>query len=312
MPLTPELEALLGKVADPTKREGLRKQLEDPTLLDFGKELSAGYLRQSEFSRKMNEITEADNVRRAAYDKGLGWVEQNRANYTQAVKEREAAIEKAKAAEARAAELAKGSNPSATNTTIEDINMSDDNAVARAIKEARTDAANARLEAQRLAGVVTKINTMLDSGELLTTKQFQDEAGKQLEAYSRATMDVMGTMQRAKSEFGLDLDRDALLRESANYNGDLSKAYEKLTSDARMEKIKNDIRAELQKEFDAKQQATQGNPLAAGAPPIMGPLQQMVYQSKNTESQIDPNIPADGSHRLAHAIAAELRAEGKY
>jgi small-conductance mechanosensitive channel len=308
MSLTPEIESLLSKVTDATKREGLRKQFEDPSLGDFNKELSASVLRQADYSRKMNELTEMEKTKLAAYDKGLSWVEGNRANYSEAIKQRDAAITRAAEFELKAASLAK--NPAA-NTEF-NLNMSDEAQVAQAIKEARQEASAARQDAATLADSVTKIKKMLDDGELLTAAQFEQEAGKRLEAFSRATMDVMGTIAKGKSEFGVDIERDALLNEAARYGGDLGKAYESVTAGARLEKIKTDIRNEVTKELEAKYANSAGNPLASGAPPMMGPLQAMVFAQKNPESTIDPSIPADGSGRLAHAIAAELRAEGKF
>jgi hypothetical protein len=103
-----------------------------------------------------------------------------------------------------------------------------------------------------------------------------------------------------------------LLNEAAKRGGDLGAAYDEVTKDARLEKIKADIRNEVTKEFEAKYANTNGNPLAPGAPPLVGPLQAMIDGQRNAESAIDPSLKADGSGRLARAIAAELRAEGKF
>ena len=310
MSLTPEIEALLARVSDPTKREGLRRQFEDPSLQDFSKELSASVLRQADYSRKMNELTEMERTKLAAYDKGLGWVEQNRTNYSEAIKQRDAAIARAAELEQKASDLTKGAgtpNPAEFN-----LNMSDEEQVAQAIKAARTEAYAARQDAAALAATVTKFSKMLDNGELLTASQFEQEAGKRLESFSRATMDVMATIAKAKNEFGVEVDRDVLLNEAAKYGGDLGKAYESVTSGARLDKLKADIRGEVTKEMEARFANSAGNPLASGAQPMMGPLQSMVFAQKHPEATIDPSIPADGSGRLAHAIAAELRAEGKF
>lgn len=293
MPLTPELESLLA-VAPADKREGLRKELE------------SGYLRQSDYSRKMNELTETDKTRGAAYASGLKWVEDNRTNYS-------SAVTRLNDAEAKVKEL-EGLPPKALPTTPAEINlnMSDEAAVAQAIKDARADAAQARVDASALATKVARIDKLLADGQLLTVDQFEVEAGKRLESYSRATMDVMGALAKGKAEFGLDIDRDAFLNEAAKMGGDLGKAYEIVTAPARLEKMKVEIRNDVTKELEAKYANTNGNPLASGSPPLMGPLQQRVYQTQNPENTIDAAIPADGSGRLAHAIAAELRAEGKF
>jgi len=296
MPLTPELEALLGTITDQAKREGLRKELE------------SGYLRQSDYSRKMNEIAETEKTRAEAYAKGINWVETNKANYAEAIRQRDAAIAKAKEAEEKAAQL----SSSTTHQTDFNVDMSDEAAVAEAIRKANAEAQQARQEAAKLAATVTRINKMIDDGELVTATKFEEEAGKRLEAFSRATMDVLGTIAKGKSEFGIDIDRDKLLNEAAKYGGDLNKAYESVTADARLEKLKADIRNEVGKEYEAKYANTNGNPLAPGVPPLVGPLQAMIDGQRNPEGTIDSSIKADGSGRLARAIAAELRAEGKF
>lgn len=296
MSLTPELEALVNQVSDPTKREGLRKDLE------------AGYLRQSDYSRKMNELNETERTRAEAYAKGIKWVEDNRQNYSEAVRQLKETQKKAEEFEKISAQLNSRSAEPPPNL---DIDMTNESEVAKALKEARQDAARAREEANRLAQVVQSLDEKISKGQFVTADQFQTEAAKQLEAYSRATMDVIETRNRAQREYGLDVSRDAILNEAAKYGGDLEKAYENVTAAARLEKIKAEIRKEVTQEVEAKFSNNNTNPLATGAPPLMGPLQQRVFAAKNPESTIDAAIPADGSGRLAHAMAAELRAEGK-
>lgn len=300
MPLTPELDALLSSITDATKREGLRKELE------------SGYLRQSDYSRKMNELTETEATRASAYAKGINWVESNRQNYSQALSERDLAIKKATEAEQRVAALGQAADTGIQTADTLDIDISDEKAVAKAILEARKEAAQATNIAKSLVATVTKLNGMMENGDLVTRDVFEQEAGKRLESFSRATMDVMSTLSKAKSEYGIDVDRDTLLTEAAKFGGDLGKAYESVTSSARMDKIRSDITKQVTEEVEAKYRNNQGNPLASGAPPLMGPLQAMIDGQRNPESSIDPNIPADGSGRLARAIAAELRAEGKF
>lgn len=295
MPLSPELEALLA-AAPAEKREGIRKELE------------GGFMRQEDYSRKMNELGESEKVRSQAYESGKKWVDDNRTYYKEAMTQRDQAIQRAKDLETRLSSLESASK---TPPKEEDINVADDVILAKALREAREDARAARAEAGRLAESVTKIDKMLTEGTLLTAEQFNTEAARRLEAYGEAIMEVLETRQKSVDEYGKPIDRKALLAEAAKYNGDLTKAYDSVTSDFRLEKLKKDIRADIEKEYEAKRIA-EGSPLATGAPPLsLGPLQQRVYAAKNPDSTIDPSIPADGSGRLAHAMAAELRAEGK-
>lgn len=298
MALPQNLEKLVSLITDPAEREATRKDLE------------GGFLRQEDYSRKMNELSEADKVRRAAYDTGKKWVEENRTYYKEAVSQRDSAMQRAKEAEERLASLATKTNQS--NDHLDDINVSDEASLAKALKEAREEARLARNQAAEMSKTVTKIDEMIASGQILTADQIQAEAAKQFDAYGEAVISTIETLQRANGEFGKTIDRKTLLAEAAKYGGDLNKAYESVTADLRLEKLKQDIRADVTKEFEAKMAAA-GTPLATGGSPVeLGPLQAMVYAKNNPESTIDPSIPADGSGRLAHAMAAELRAEGKY
>lgn len=284
-------------IADPAEREAQRKELE------------GGFLRQEDYSRKMNEFSETKKAHETAFETGKKWVDDNRTYYKESIAQRDAAIARAQAAEARAAELER---KSAAPPPPEEINVSDDAILAKALREAREDARTARAEAGELAKTVTRIDAMLSSGQLMTAEQIQAEAAKQFEAYGEAVIQTIETIQRANGEYGKPIDRKVLLAEAAKYGGDLNKAYDVVTADFKLEKIKADIRKEVEQEFNAKLAAA-GTPLATGAPPVeMGPLQSMVFAKANPQSTIDPNIPANGSGQLAHAIAAELRAEGKY
>jgi hypothetical protein len=290
--ITPELENLLA-LLPAEKREGARKEIE------------GGFLRQDEFSRKMNELTENDKRREVAYAEGKTWVENNRTYYKEALAQRDEAVKKAKELEERAANLGKPA-------PVEDpeINVDDPIALAKALRKAREDAAAARADAASLSKIVTDVAEKLTNGQLVTLDQFETEGGKRLEAFSKATMDVMQTLQRGQKEYGLDINRDELLKKAEQFGGSLEKAYEDVTAPARLEKLKKDIRDEVTKELEGKYQSS-ATPLAPGDTPLaLGPLQQRVFQVANPSSTIDPNIPADGSGRLAHAIAAEMRAEG--
>lgn len=284
-------------IADPAEREAQRKELE------------SGFLRQEDYSRKMNALDENEKTRSAAYETGKKWVEDNRTYYKESITQRDAALERAKAAEARLAEL---TSKAAAPPPPEEINVSDDAILAKALREAREDARTARAEAGKLAETVTRIDQMITNGQLMTAEQIQQEAAKQFEAYGEAVLTTIETLQRSTGEYGKPIDRKVLLAEAAKFGGDLNKAYDVVTADFKLEKIKKEIRDEVTKEFEAKMAAA-GTPLATGATPVeLGPLQSMVFKKAHPESTIDASIPADGSGRLAHAIAAELRSEGKY
>lgn len=279
-------------ITDPAEREAQRKELE------------GGFLRQEDYSRKMNEFAETRKAHEQAYATGQKWVEDSRAYYKEAVA-------RAKSAEERLAILEKERTTPAAQP-MEEINVADDAILAKALREAREDARQARAEAGELAKTVSRIDSMLSSGQLMTAEQIQAEAAKQFEAYGEAVIQTIETVQRANGEYGKPIDRKVLLAEAAKLGGDLNRAYDVVTADFKLEKIKSDIRKEVEDEYKAKMAAA-GTPLATGAPPVeMGPLQNMVFQRQNPTSTIDAAIPADGSGRLAHAIAAELRSEGKY
>jgi hypothetical protein len=292
--LPQNFEKLVSLIQDPAEREATRKDLE------------GGFLRQEDYSRKMNELTEAEKVRAAAYGEGKKWVDENRNNYKTAIQQREEALLRAKELETRLSTMEHKTPPAEP-----DINVADDAILARELKQARADATAARAEASRLSEAVTRIDKMLTDGQLITADRLNEEANKKFEAYGEAILGTVETLQRSNGEYGKSIDRKALLSEAAKFGGDLNKAYDSLTAEFRLDKMKKDIRAEVEKEFQAKLQVS-GAPLAGGGSPMeMGPLQQRVFAAKNPESTIDASIPADGSLRLAHAIGAELRAEGK-
>src|SRR4030067_2324520 len=107
--LTPKLEALVA-AAPAEQREGLKKELEE------------GFLRQDEFSRRMQELS----ISKKAYDEGNGWVTDNRSYYKEAIAQRDQAMQRAKELEEKYA-----GKPTPATPTIPDleINFADDNAV---------------------------------------------------------------------------------------------------------------------------------------------------------------------------------------
>jgi hypothetical protein len=302
--LSPELEKLLAFVPA-AEREGMTKIVTG---------LHENGLRQEEFSRKMNEVQDL----KQRYEKGNSWVDDNRAYYKEAIAQRDAAAKKAADLENIVSSLKSGQapgsgTPGAQNFDIKSIDMDDPEKVAAAIAQANREAAEARADARKLSEHVTKINDLLEKGQLVTREQFDLEGGKKLESYGQAIMNVMDTVNKAMIEYGKPISRDALLVEADKNGGNLTVAYENLTKEWREEKMKNEWLVAERKKWE-EEQAEKGFPTAPGSAPIgLGPMQKMVFQGNKSgdESAIDPSIKADGSGRLAHAIAQELRQEGK-
>ncbi len=295
MALPADLEKVLGYIPE-SEREARRKELT---------ELHENGLRQSEFSRKMNELAEQEKIRKAAYDEGKQWVEQNRTYYREALAQRDAAQQRLKDLETAAK-----APPKPDDIPTDGI---DDPAIAGAIRQARAEAQAAQRLLQEQAEKVQSIQKMLDEGQLLTRKQFEEEGVARLQSWSAAQFDVTDKLNQAMQEFGKPIERTKLLEAAARYNGDLKAAYEAVTSDYRIDKIKEDVRKEVAAEYEAKMR-NNAVPLSSGpAPSELGPLQARVLQATLPgESKIDPNIPVDQSGRLAYAMAQELRAEGKF
>ena len=296
MALSADFEKLLEHVPA-AEREARRKQLA---------ELEEGNLRQSDYSRKMNELNAAEAARKAAYDEGKKWVDENRNFYKEAITQRDAAIQKAAALEASL----KPNPRDGSDISLEGI---DDPAIAAELRRARVEAKTANDMVAQYGNKIETIQKMLDDGQLITAQRFEEEAGKRLNAYSAAMFDVIDKQAQARTEFGKDIDRAALLTAAQKFNGNLDAAYKEVTADLQIEKLRNEIRSEVNAEWEAKQRE-QGNPIASGATPVaIGPLQARVFQRPaDGESTIDPSIPVDQSGRLAYAMAAELRKEGKY
>jgi hypothetical protein len=299
MPLSAELEKLLS-FAPEAEREARRKQLA---------ELEENGLRQSDYSRRMNELAEQEKSRKAAYDEGKQWVESNRTYYKEALSQRDAANARVKELETKL------TNPDNRQSEIS-MDGIEDPAIAAQLRTARAEAKAASEMAQQYGSKVSQISEMLDKGQLITREQFESEAQKRMDAYGAAILDVFDTQAQALKEYGAPIDRQRLLEEAGKRGGDLKGAYEAVTSDLRLQKIKNEITEEVRRtvnsEWETKLQ-NQGNPIAAGSPPTeLGPMQQRVYGQKQAEATLDPNLKVDQSGALAFAMAQELRKEGKY
>ena len=298
MPLSAELEKVVNLIQDPAQREATRKRMT---------ELEEGGLRQSDYSKKMNELETREKTRAEQHAANLKWHADNQSYYKQSVAERDAAKKEAEAAASRLRQLEAAK---AAGDQAGDFDATDSDAMAKALREARQEAVTAKQAASQLETEVKRIAAALDSGDLMTRKTFEEEANRRLNAYGAAILEVGDYQRKHELEYGKSLDRAKLLEASNRFNGDLEQAYRSVTEDLRIEKMRTDMRAEIQKEFEDTRKAA-GLPIAAGEAPIVGPLQQRVYQNKAMgDSTIDHNIKV-GTGALANAIAAELRAEGK-
>lgn len=294
MALSAELEKVLSYIPDVTEREARRKQLT---------ELEESGLRQSEFSRKMNELTEQERSRKAAYDEGRKWVEENRTFYKEAIGQRNAY-------EARVKELEAQINKNKTPEI--EINGIEDPQIAAQLRAAREAAALAQQQVTEQSQRLARIDEMLQKGELVTKDQLEKTALQFMDGFSKAQFGVLDAQARAVREFGKEINRDDLLKESEKFQGNLDMAYKSITEPMRIEKMREDMRKELQTEFDTKLRNANIPVSAAPAPVEMGALQSRVNMVKDAQPTIDPNITIQNRSALAFAIGQELRNEGKF
>lgn len=276
---------LVGKIQNPTEREAMRTRM-----VALDKEAAENGLRQAEFSKKMNEVTQRDKEIGAAHQKNLDWYNKAKGNWDSLAQE-------AKDAKERLAVLESSSHPGSDDSNDQDE-------VQKLIRAARTEVEDTRKKMATLETVVTEFQTMMKEGKLLTA----DEVNKRGDALGAAVLDLVDFQSQAKADFGMAIPRNQFLEETQRQGGDISKAYEVITKDARDTKLRATIAAEertkLEAEFKAK-----SVPYASGGAPVMGPLQAR-WQGKK-DNTIPDDIPADGQSGLGERVGALLRAEGK-
>jgi hypothetical protein len=273
MPLSAELEALVGLITDPTKREATRKQL---------LENSENGLRQSDYSRRMNELT-------AKQKEWQSWHQKADAEFKAAIKERDDLKNRVSLLE----EAKKG----------DDLTGVEDEALNKALREARAELAEAKTR-------ITQFDQMLEQGKLVTADKMEEELVKRGDGLGAAIFDVIDKQTECFETYGKRLDRNQLISEAQKRNGDLQGAYEYLTKDFKEAKIRQEIEAEYEKKY-AERIKTSNLPLdQGGGEPNLGPLQ--VRLQKKETGNIPEDVMADGSGRLANLVAQELRQEGKF
>lgn len=284
MPISAELEKLLTLIQDPAEREARKKELT---------EMSENGLRQADYSRRMNELDAQKKAAEAKHQANIAWYERANKQYAAIQDELKTAQERVAALES-----ARGSG---------DNFLEEDDDLQKQLKVARAEAAAAQKQLGELSSTVNNFNTMLSEGKLLTADKFEEEVNKRGDALGAALLDIIDLQDKHRKEYGIDLDRRALLEEAQKRGGNLTQAYEAVTIKAREEKLKKDIEADVEKRYQEKLRNS-NVPYAPSGEPVIGPLQARL-QKKDTG--IPDEVAADGSGRLSSLIGAELRAEGK-
>ncbi len=281
MPLSAELEALLATEKDATKREAMRKELDD------------GYRRQADYSRAMNDLA-------ASKKEWTTWHATVDKEYKQA--KTDAIQLKQTILELQAAKDALGGGGGGTGDENPDLD--------KALREARRELTEANTKSRQLEERMTAIDDQLKSGKLITAEKFEEEITKRGDGLGAAIFEVIDKQNLYRTTYGKELDRNTLIAEAQKRGGDLNSAYEFLTTKDREEKLRKDIEAEYEKKYQDKlKNSNLSVDQTGGGEPGLGPLQQRI---KKQETGIPDSIPADGSGQLASAMAQELRAEGKY
>lgn len=289
MPLSAELEALLNLIQDEKEREAKRKLLT---------ELHENGLRQADYSRKMNELSERQKSYEAERQRLMDWYKTANDEYSRTVQELNDAKQKLAALE-NAQAMTKDAGLGHDSTFDLDYD--------KLIKEARSELAESKKKVAELENVVSNINKMLSEGKLITADKFEQEFARRGDAFGAVLLEIIDYQDKHRKEFGTDLDRATLIAEARNRGGNLAEAYRAITEKAREEKLRKSIEAEVEAKF--KEQLKKSNvPYAESGEPILGPLQARL-QKKDTA--IPDDVIADGSGRLASLVAEELRKEGK-
>ena len=290
MSLSADLEKLVNLIQDPTEREARRKELT---------ELSDNGLRQSDYSRRMNEL---DATRKANEDKhkaNLDW-------YNRADKQYKSMESDYKAAQERLAALESVKSSAAAGGL--DQTPAEEAELERNLAAARQELSQANKKIGELDTTVKTFNQMMTEGKIITSDKFEEEINKRGDSLGAALLDIIDLQARHQTEYGTALDRRQLLEEAQKRGGNLAQAYEYVTQKSREDKLRKDIEADVEKRYAEK--ARHSNvPYAADGEPVLGPVQARL-QKKDTG--IPEDVVADGSGNLSNRIGEILRAEGKY
>jgi len=283
--LNPELVALLDKVDDPVKRQSLQKEME------------ASMLRQSDYSRKMNEYQKAQKEHEEWYNNANAEFQRMQKQLREANDALAQYRNNPQPAEPQA-----GAAPTALDFDGGELG---DSKVAAALKAALEEARAARAEAEAVKQAVI---------DHAVTKEYLDQyAPAQFDRYGTSVFKTMDVVNKAKEEFGINVSTGDVVKVAAKYKGSpdaFDLAYKDITAEAAKQRDIEAIRKQVEAEVAARY-ATGAVPLAGEGPMGANPLQTFLAGPKGDDG-VPANVKADGTGRLAAAIAANLRAEGKY
>ena len=227
MPLPPELENLLSKIDDEKEREATRVKLT---------EAHENGLRQSDYSRKMNELKEKTT-------KWTQWHETADKQYRDAVTE-------AETLKARISELEKAKGRQDSVDTDPDLTGLEDEAIAKALKATKLELAESLAKQEELRQTINTFQDDLKNGKILTADRFEEELTRRGDNLGAAIFDVIDLQQQCMADFGKPLDRAVLIAEAQKRGGDLKSAYDSLTKDFATEKLRKEIEAEYEQKFN--------------------------------------------------------------
>jgi len=271
--LSESLEKLVNQIQDPAEREATRKDLEGATL------------RQQDYSRRMNEL-DADRKKNQA------WYAQYSGQYAAMAEELE--------------KYRQGNAPSTTDVVPPqgEISNSDEGSNAL-IKQALEEARQARAEAAAL-------KQQLADGNVVTQEQLNQVAPGMFDRWGSAVFGVLEKANQARNEYGINISPEELVKKSSELNGSLDQAYSALTAQAREDKLRADIRKEVEEQMKT-QFASNAVPLAGGGySPAMNQFESFMSGSSGTDNNVIPPNVGIEHPGFAQALAASLRAEGKY
>jgi len=261
--------------------EKLVSLIQDPAEREAARnELESSTLRLQDYSRQMNDLN-------AMKRRNQEWYDQYSSEFASMSEE--------------IAKMRQGTTP-AEQFINNPPDGSDDGSIAqKALEEAR----KAKAEADA-------IKQQLISGNVVTREYLDKYAPERFDQWGSAMFRVLEKANQARNEYGLNVTPEELVKKAGECSGNLDQAYNALTEQARQEKLKADLRKEVEAELKA-QFATSAVPLAgSGYSAAANQFEAFMSGADNNGSGIPADLKADNTGRLAAAIAANLRAEGKY
>lgn len=269
-------------------------QAQQRAILEKHPALGEGWLRQQDYSQKLNEISD----RKKVYDEHDEWYKRNRPIYDQlrtdyqSSQERITALEaevQAKATELAAARAAGGEGGG------------DPQAVAKAVMDSLQGKIPTQSELSKMIEDMTK-----KQADAAREAFFKNDVPSVL-AFQTAMNDVQW---RYRDEFGKSMDRIEFAKfMKDNALADPIDAYDKYTAKAREERKLAEARAEGKAE--GRKEATAEFVPGSTGPQSPGHLQLRISEKKAGDPLFAQDIEL-GDTSAANAAAAELRAEGKF